>query len=43
MSNFHENDYDRIDVVKTLTESDLKEIGIQKLVIGDFSFNKLLF
>ena len=33
LPNFHDNDYDRIDVVKTLTESDLKEIGITKVCL----------
>ena len=31
IQNFHDNGYDRIDVVKTLNESDLKEIGILKV------------
>eukprot|EP01083_Nonionella_stella_P063391 164737_1 len=31
IQHFHENGYDRIDVVKTLNESDLKKIGISKI------------
>jgi len=31
IQHFHDNDYDRIDVVRTLKESDLKKIGISKV------------